>query len=135
MSVRLTLSTRNIRGLVANLSAADAAAQKAIRRSVAKYGEKQFRLTRELAPVDTGFLRANIRLRFSDDGLVYEVGALEKDYTDAGLAFYALYQEFGTRFMRAQPFVFPARDTIYPEFRAALSKDVKAAVRRRRRAA
>ena len=131
MSVRMTVSTRNIRGLVANFAAADARAQKAIRRTVAKYGERQFRLTRELAPVDTGFLRASIRLRFSDDGLVYEVGVREKDYHDVGLPFYALYQEFGTRFQPAQPFVFPARDQIYPEFRAALGKDVRAAVRRR----
>jgi len=129
----MTVSTGNLRGLVANLFAADARAQKAIRGTVATYGEKQFRLTRELAPVDTGFLRSTIRLRVSDDGLAYEVGVREKDYRDAGLAFYALYQEFGTRFMRAQPFIFPARDTIAPEFRRALGANVRSAIRRRAR--
>lgn len=127
----MTVSTGNIRGLVANLFAADARAQKAIRSTVRTYGEKQFRLSRELAPVDTGFLRSSIRVRFSEDGLAYEVGCREKDYRDQGLAFYALYQEFGTRFMPAQPFIFPARDTIVPEFRRALGGNVKAAMRRR----
>lgn len=127
----MTVSTGNIRGLVANLFAADARAQKAIRSTVRTYGEKQFRLSRELAPVDTGFLRSSIRVRFSEDGLAYEVGCREKDYRDQGLAFYALYQEFGTRFMPAQPFIFPARDTIAPEFRRALGGNVKAAMRRR----
>jgi HK97 gp10 family phage protein len=129
----MTVSTGNLRGLVANLFAADARAQKAIRGTVAKYGTRQFRLTRQLAPVDTGFLRSHIRLRVSEDGLAYEVGVREKDYTEAGLPFYALYQEFGTRFMHAQPFIFPARDQTYPEFRRALSANVRAAMKRRAR--
>jgi HK97 gp10 family phage protein len=129
----MTVSTRNLRALVANLYAGDQRAQKALRRTVKKYGNKQWRLSRELAPVDTGFLRKHIRLRFSDDGLVYEVGVLEKDYREAGLPFYAIYQEFGTRFMSAQPFIFPARDQTYPEFRSALSKDLSSAIKRRNR--
>lgn len=133
MPTRMTVSTGNLRGLVANLFAADARAQKAVRSTVATYGNKQYRLSRELAPVDTGFLRASIRLRFSDDGLAYEVGVREKDYTDAGLPFYALYQEFGTRFMAAQPFIFPARDQIAPEFKRALGANVRGAIRRRGR--
>lgn len=133
MATRMTVSTGNIRGLVANLFAADARAQKAIRRTVRTYGEKQFRLTRELAPVDTGFLRAHIRLRVSEDGLAYEVGLRDKDFTDAGLVNYGIFQEFGTRFMKAQPFIFPARDTIAPEFKSALGANVRAAIKRRGR--
>src|SRR4051812_9841440 len=65
MPVRMTVSTRSLSGLAANLLSADARAQKAIRATVARYGDKQFRLSRELVPVDTGFLRSQIRLRFS----------------------------------------------------------------------
>lgn len=139
----MTVSTGSLRGLVANLFSADARAQKAIRRTVNTYGEKQFRLTRELAPVgdrtyernghlhEPGFLKSMIRLRFSEDGLAYEVGWREKDFTEEGEPFYPLYTEFGTRFMAARPCVFPARDTIALEFKRALGNNVRAAIRRR----
>jgi HK97 gp10 family phage protein len=133
MALRMTVGTRNIRALAANFSAADARVQRSARQLVAKYAEKQFRLTRELAPVDTGFLRSHIRKRVSDDGLAYEVGVREEDFADAGKAFYAQFLEFGTRFMSARPFIFPARDAVVPEFRRALGTELSASVRRRSR--
>lgn len=152
MTVRMTVSTGNLRGLVANLYAADARAQKSMRTTVATYGEKQWRLTRKLAPYDETkppgafHLRDHIRLRFSDDGLVYEVGLRDEDFRDAGELStitlqegervevnYGLFLEFGTRFMAAQPFIFPARDQIWPEFKRALGANVRGAIRRRGR--
>jgi HK97 gp10 family phage protein len=127
----MTVGTRNARALAANFAAADQRVQKSARQIVARYAEKQFRLTRELAPVDTGFLRAHIRKRISDDGLAYEVGVREDDFEGAGKPFYPLYLEFGTRFMAARPFVFPARDAIAPEFRRALRAELSKAIRRR----
>jgi hypothetical protein len=138
MSVRLTLSTRNIRGLIANIYAADAVTQRAVRRTVKKWGPRQQQLTAELAPYDvtTGpeafHMRDNVRLRYSDDGLIYEVGFDAEDFTEAGRPFYPIYTEFGTRFMAARPCVFPARDRIYPEYKADLSANVRAALRRRK---
>ena len=133
MAVRMTVGTRNRRALAANFSAADARAQRAVRGVVARYAERQFRLTRELAPVDTGFLRSHIRKRVSDDGLAYEVGVREEDFEGAGLPFYPVYLEFGTRFMAARPFIFPARDAVAPEFRRALRGELSKAIRRRGR--
>ena len=138
MSVRLTIETRNLRGLVANLFAADTRMQAATRRTVKKWGPKQKQLTEELAPYDTSkpaeefHLRDNVRLRYSEDGLVYAVGFEEEDFTEAGQPFYALYTEFGTRFMNARPCVFPARDQIAPQFKADLSRNVRAAVKRKK---
>ena len=138
MSVRMTVSTRNLRALAANFAAADVRLQKAARKTVKKYGTKQRNRTRELAPYDASHpaedfhLRDNVSLRFSDDGLVYETGFREEDFTEAGLPFYAIFTEFGTRFMAARPCVFPARDEIYPQFRAALGADLRAAARRRK---
>jgi HK97 gp10 family phage protein len=129
----MTVGARRTGALAANFQAADARAQRAVRGVVAKYAEKQFRLTRELAPVDTGFLRSHIRKRVSDDGLAYEVGVREDEFSDAGKAFYPIYLEFGTRFMAARPFIFPARDAVAPEFRRALSAELRAAIRRRSR--
>jgi HK97 gp10 family phage protein len=129
----MTVGTRNRRALAANFQAADARAQRAARKIVVKYADKQFRLTRELAPVDTGFLRSHIRQRISDDGLAYEIGVREEDFEGAGKPFYPVYLEFGTRFMHARPFIFPARDKIAPEFRRALGQELSAAIRRRGR--
>lgn len=131
MALRMTVGTRGLAGLAANFQAADARTQRRSREVVAKYAERQFRLTRELAPVDTGFLRSHIRKRISDDGLAYEVGVREDDFDDAGKPFYPVYLEFGTRFMAARPFIFPARDKVYPEFKRALRSELSAAIRRR----
>lgn len=131
MSLRMTVGTRGLSALAANFQAADTRAQKRAREIVGKYAEKQFRLTRELAPVDTGFLRAHIRKRISENGLAYEVGVREEDFEGAGKAFYPVYLEFGTRFMAARPFIFPARDKVAPEFKRALRSELSAAIRRR----
>lgn len=129
----MTVGTRGRSALAANFQAADTRAQRAVRGVVARYAERQFRLTRELAPVDTGFLRSHIRKRISDDGLAYEVGVREEDFEGAGKPFYPVYLEFGTRFMAARPFIFPARDAVAPEFRRALRAELSKAIRRRGR--
>jgi hypothetical protein len=139
MSIRLTISTRNLSGLAANFKAADARIQKRARRTVKKFGDKQLVRTIQLAPYDDSHspsdfhLRDNVRLRYKKDGLIYEVGFLEEDFTDEGLPFYALYTEFGTRFMAPRPCVFPARDEIYPQFKAALGADLRGEARRGRK--
>lgn len=63
------------------------------------------RVAKRLCPVDTGRLRASIsyRLGIDMDGVYAVIG------TDVH---YAKYVEFGTRFMRAQPFLRPALEYI-----------------------
>lgn len=127
----LTLSTRNARAVVANFHAADARAQRAIKRVVKRYGVALHERARELCPVDTGFMRSQLRLRFSEGGYVYEVGWDEADFADAGQPPYFLFQEFGTRFQPAQPSLFPARDEITPLFRRDLGAELRQAIARR----
>lgn len=131
--MRMGLETRGIRGLVANLYARDRAAQTAIRRVVRRNGVAQHERARTLAPVDTGFLRSQLRLTFSEQGLVYAVGWRDRDFTDAGLAPYFYYTEFGTSRMAPRPCLFPARDAQAPVFRAELRDALRAAVARRQR--
>ena len=59
------------------------------------------RAAKRLAPVDTGRLRSSIghTLRRDAGGLLATVGTSVE---------YASYVEFGTRYMRAQPFLRPA---------------------------
>lgn len=144
MSVRLTVSTRNTRATIANVfSRADARTQKEARTITKRFGERTQKRARALAPVSAlprtsgghehlpGFLRDHIVLRFSDDGLVYEVGWREAEFKEAGEPFYALYTEFGTRFMTARPCVFPARDEVFPEYEQALRSALRRAYARR----
>jgi HK97 gp10 family phage protein len=62
------------------------------------------------APVDTGHLRSSIagRMEAATTGVV-----------EAG-AHYAIYQEFGTYKMAAQPFMLPALEQVKPSLQAAL---------------
>ena len=130
---RMTLSTRNLNGVVANLFRSDREAQRAIRVTVDKYGHETHAIAVALCPFDTGFMQEHLRLRFTERGLGYEVGWDEPDFTAAGLPFYPLYQEFGTTKMAAQPCLFPAHELTRPRFTAALRNNVRAAVRRRGR--
>ena len=51
------------------------------------------------APVDTGTLQRSIRLDIEDEGMTAVVSANTE---------YAAYQEYGTRFMAAHPYLRPA---------------------------
>lgn len=53
------------------------------------------------APVDTGFLRNSIQT----------VSVTDREAVVAAGAEYAIYQEMGTRFMQAQPFMRPALES------------------------
>ena len=64
----------------------------------------------EIVPVRTGYLRSTI-YRKKTGFLGWEVGAL---------AFYAGFVEFGTRYMRARPYLRPAVTEKMPEVREEL---------------
>lgn len=65
------------------------------------------------APVDTGRLRSSIHAEIAPNGLSAVV--------NAGTS-YAVFVELGTRYQRAQPFMFPA----YEKNRAAFVANLKA---------
>jgi HK97 gp10 family phage protein len=75
-------------------------------------------------PVDTGRLRASIRPRFDTDGFAADV------YTDVK---YAPFIEYGTKRMRAQPFLFPAWESIRRAFLGRLRRCLDTAGARARR--
>ena len=68
------------------------------------------------APVDTGFLRNSIHWT--------QAGELTAIVTVG--AEYGIYVEYGTRKMRAQPYLGPAVDTVLPQLRAAIREIVRA---------
>ena len=70
-----------------------------IRQIVALNGAELQQKAQKNAPVDTGQLRRSIQLDIRDAGMTAVVSA----NTD-----YAAYQEYGTRYMTAHPFLRPA---------------------------
>lgn len=64
----------------------------------------------------TGELRRSISYKLVDDGLTGIVGATKE---------YAPYVEFGTRKMRAQPFLKPALDKVEPKFKERVKNALK----------
>lgn len=60
-----------------------------------------------------GHLKQTIKVIKRDNGLTGEVGPTAE---------YAPYLEYGTRFMKAEPFAKPALDKVGPEFIAELQK-------------
>ena len=70
-----------------------------LRKIVALNGSELQQKAQQKAPVDTGQLRRSIRLEIEADGMTAVVSA----NTD-----YAAYQEYGTRFMPAHPYLRPS---------------------------
>lgn len=65
--------------------------------------EKGMAIAKQKAPVDTGFLKENIVTEYKPNEAVI--------HSRAG---YSGYQEFGTRFMNAQPFMRPMMTELQP---------------------
>ena len=130
--MKLTLSTRNRAGVVANLAGAGTRAQRAIRALVGETAAKEHQRAFDLCPKRTGRMAEQLRVEFSEGGYAYELGWHASDFPGA---FYPLYQELGFRHAHTGQFIqnpclFPARDEIRPEFRRALAERLSAALRR-----
>lgn len=122
---RMTMSTRNTAGVVANLRQYSAKARLRARAVALESMDRTFALAQDLCPRDTGFMAAHMRAEPTPSGFGYEVGFREQDFAHAGLDFYPVFTEFGTTKMAAQPCIFPARDAEYPHFRRALKEALK----------
>lgn len=126
--MRLELSVRNASAMVANFHAADAQLQEDIRDLVEEYGEATRELTSFLSPYRTGHMSESVRTVYSPSGLAFETGWDADDFIGEGLAFYPYFQEFGTRFMAAQPSLGPAYEEMRPQFERALRERVQQSI-------
>lgn len=87
-----------------------------VKRIVRKNGGDMQAKTQQNAPVDTGALKQSIGLEITDGGLTATVEPKVE---------YASYQEYGTRFMEAQPFVGPAFNEQKEKFKRDIDKLMK----------
>lgn len=71
------------------------------------------------APVDTGALKQEIHVEEKSDLASDTVSAMP----------YSLYQEYGTRYMAAQPYMTPAAESVRPRFLGRMADVAEAAAR------
>lgn len=89
--------------------------ERAAHQEVVRSGLRVEKRAKQLAPFDTGWL--------SDSIYSYESGRLRT--TVVSPAEYSIYVEEGTRYMAAQPFLFPAVKEEFPRFMKNMQKIVR----------
>lgn len=90
--------------------------KQAVRTIVKKNGKALQKKAQKKAPIDTGTLERSIGLETENDGLTAIVEPT---------AAYAAYVEYGTRFMKAQPYLRPAFDEQSKIFKSDMEKLVR----------
>lgn len=88
----------------------------AVRTVVRKNGSEMQKKAQKNAPVDTGHLMSSIFLEITDGGMTAEVEST---------ADYAVYQEYGTRFMKGKPHIRPAFEEQKEKFKADMKELVR----------
>lgn len=89
----------------------------------------------QLSPVDTGRMRESLTVSFSDMGLAFDVFFDPLPFIVDGVAYYPPFQEFGTKYMDAQPSLIPAYRFHERRYKADIGASVREAIARNRRAA
>lgn len=90
--------------------------QRHVHRQLVSWTEEVKAPAKQLAPVRTGLLRSSIYARVQE--WVAVIGAE---------ASYALFVEFGTRYMRASPYLFPAVQEHLPRLEQIICEAIDAA--------
>jgi HK97 gp10 family phage protein len=129
-ALHFELGVRNLQALAANFHTFDTELQKDVRALVRETAQDTRDLTSVLAPKDTEFMADHVDWWLTNSELGFEVGWHVDDFVEAGLAFYPFFQEFGTRFMAAQPSLGPAWDANAPIFTERLTRLLRESVAR-----
>jgi HK97 gp10 family phage protein len=104
MAVEITCDIEGIEEFKAAMQQFDSAMQRHVHRQLASWAADVKALAKQLVPVRTGHLRSSIYAKIQE--WVAEIGAE---------ATYALFVELGTRYMQAQPYLYPAIQEHLPQ--------------------
>ena len=97
MAIEITCDIEGIEEFKQAMQQFDSGMQRHVHRLLASWAADVKALAKQLAPVRTGHLRSSIYAKIQE--WVAEIGAE---------ATYAIFIEFGTRYMQAQPYLYPA---------------------------
>ncbi len=116
MSVEVSLDVDGIEEFQQAMSKLDSGLQRHVHRYLASLAADIKAEARRLVPVRTGYLQSTIYARIQE--WVAQIGA------DAA---YALFVEFGTRYMQAQPYLWPAIQQYLPQLEDIICQAIDAA--------
>jgi len=134
VGIRLELSVRETSGFIANLHRYDDAITADLVALNLSTSEQIRALAYQLAPVDQDFMRQQIKVAMSPNGLTFEVGYEDKDFLEAGLPPYYWWQELGFthylsgRFIRNEHLA-PAHRQYEAPYHNAVRQRVQQAIR------
>jgi HK97 gp10 family phage protein len=104
MAVEITCDVDGVEEFQRAMQQFDSGMQRYVHRQLASWAADVKALAKQLAPVRTGHLRSSIYAKIQE--WIAEIGAE---------ATYALFVEFGTRYMQAQPYLYPAIQEYLPQ--------------------
>lgn len=116
MSIAIKCDVKGIKEFQNAMRNFDSAVQKHVHRQLASWAADVKALAKELVPVRTGHLRSSIYAKISE--WVVEIGAETT---------YAMFVEFGTRYMQARPYLYPAIQTYLPQLEQVIREAVEVA--------
>ena len=105
MSVEVEMKCEGLEGFQEKIQRLDSAMKSKVHQQLADFAESIKETARQIVPVRTGYLRSTIFVEARD--WTVKVGAY---------AHYAVYVEFGTRFMRGFRFLSRAMEMHLPQF-------------------
>jgi HK97 gp10 family phage protein len=128
------ITVRNQAALIANLHRFGDESLSVIHEVTRVWAEDIQQLAIELAPYwvndpppphHPGFLKAHIRLVYSEGGFAFEIGCWTEDFDAIGENNYAIFQEYGTSQHGAQPFLNPAYNWGAPKYVADVTRVIR----------
>ncbi len=118
MAVEVTIDIEGVEQFKAAMAKLDSGMQKHVHEQLASWAANVKALARRTVPVRTGYLRSTIYAKIQ--GWVAQIGAE---------ATYAMFVEFGTRYMRARPYLHPAIQQYLPQLETIISEAIEHARR------
>ena len=118
MAVEVTCNLEGVEEFEKALEKLDSAMQRQIHEQLAKWAANVKDAAKQLAPVRTGYLRSSLYAEIQ--GWTAKIGAE---------ASYAGFVEFGTRYMQARPYIYPALQRRLPQLEQIILEALDAAKR------
>jgi HK97 gp10 family phage protein len=116
VAVEVNVGIDGVEEFKAAMERFDSAMRGHVHRQLVSWAEDVEALAKQLAPVRTGRLQSSIYARIHE--WVAEIGAE---------ASYALFVEFGTRYMQAHPYLFPAIQEHLPRLEMIICEAIDSA--------
>jgi HK97 gp10 family phage protein len=118
VGVEVSIDIEGVEQFKGAMAKLDSGMQRHIHRQLARWAADVKASARRIVPVRTGYLRSTIYAKIK--GWVAQIGAE---------ATYAMFVEFGTRYMRARPYLYPAIQAHLPRLEAIISEAIEYAKR------